>query len=317
MATSNTDRRKAIFAGTPEFAVPSLRELYNHLGIELIGVYTQPDRPAGRGRRQQASPVKRTATELSIPVYQPETLQATEEITAFHKLGADLLVIAAYGLILPQAVIEQPELSVNVHASLLPRWRGAAPIQRAIMAADEHTGISMMRVVEALDAGPVLERVACPIESIDTSGTLHDKLASLGASCLKATIDDYLAGTLTEVPQDEGDVVYAKKITAQDRMLDWQLGASALARQVRALNPTPVATAILGTAKMKVWSALSLPGDGPTGAAPGSIASATDAGIDIATGNGLLRITELQPEGKRAMSAEDFINGFQHLLTRT
>lgn len=317
MARSNPDCRKAIFAGTPEFAVPSLRELYNHLGIELIGVYTQPDRPAGRGRRQQASPVKRTATELSIPVYQPKTLKAVDEIATFHKLDADLLVVAAYGLILPQAVIDQPGLSVNVHASLLPRWRGAAPIQRAIMAADERTGISMMRVVEALDAGPVLTQVACPIESIDTSGTLQDKLASLGASCLKATIDDYLAGTLTEVPQDERDIVYAKKITARDRMLDWQLGAAALARQVRALNPTPVATAMLGTAKIKVWSASSLPGNRPTAAAPGSIATATNTGIDVVTGKGLLRITELQPEGKRAMSAADFLNGFPHLLTRT
>jgi methionyl-tRNA formyltransferase len=303
---------KAVFAGTPEFAVPSLRRLHRHPGIELVAVYTQPDRRAGRGRREKPSAVKQAAIELAIPVMQPASLKPTVEIESFAAYEAELLVVAAYGLILPRAIIDQPRLALNVHASLLPRWRGAAPIQRAIMAGDRETGISIMRIVEALDAGPVLLQRPCHIEDTDTAGTLHDKLMALGAECLNITLGELLAGRLNEAPQNEADVVYASKITSADRNLQWTHDACELARQVRALNPAPVATMRLGSTSIKVWAAVAI--EASTTHEPGTVVSASETGIDIATANGMLRLTRLQPEGKRSMSAAEFINGFQHLL---
>lgn len=305
-------RPRAIFAGTPEFAVPSLECLARHGGIEVVAVYTQPDRRAGRGRRAQASAVKRVAESLSIPVVQPQTLKDPEAQAEFAAFEADLLVVAAYGLILPDAVLAAPRLAVNVHASLLPRWRGAAPIQRAIMAGDTETGISMMRVVAALDAGPVLSQRSCPITPTDTGGTLHDKLAVLGAACLHDTVGDFLAGNVDETPQDERLVCYAQKITAADRVLDWAESATALARRVRALNPIPAATMTLQETPIKVWEAVAL--DARVEAAPGRIVACSDHGIDIATADGLLRVIRLQPPGKRPLSAAEFVNGFQALL---
>ena len=304
---------RAIFAGTPDFAVASLECLARHGGIEVVAVYTQPDRRAGRGRKAQASPVKRVAESLSIPVVQPQTLKDPEAQAEFVAFDADLLVVAAYGLILPDAVIAAPRLAVNVHASLLPRWRGAAPIQRAIMAGDGETGISMMRVVAALDAGPVLSQRSCAITPTDTGGTLHDKLAVLGATCLHDTVDDFLAGRVHETPQDESLVCYAQKIAAVDRALNWTEGATALARRVRALNPVPAATMVLNDTPLKVWEAVAL--DTHADAAPGRIVAFDDHGIDIATADGVLRVTRLQPPGKRPLSAAEFINGFQALLT--
>jgi len=306
-------RPRAVFAGTPEFAVPSLECLAQHDGVDVVAVYTQPDRRAGRGRKAQASPVKRVAESLSIPVMQPQTLKDPGAQAEFVALDADLLVVAAYGLILPDAVLAAPRLAVNVHASLLPRWRGAAPIQRAIMAGDAETGISMMRVVAALDAGPVLSQRTCAITRTETGGTLHDKLAALGATCLHATIDDFLAGRLHETPQDDSLVCYAEKITAADRVLDWQDSAPALARRVRALNPVPAATMSLNETPIKVWEALAL--DAHVTASPGRIIAFSDEGIDIATAAGILRVTRLQPPGKRPLSAAEFVNGFQALLT--
>ncbi|MGR9091194.1 MAG: methionyl-tRNA formyltransferase [Gammaproteobacteria bacterium] len=304
---------RAIFAGTPEFAVPSLECLATHSSIELVAVYTQPDRRAGRGRQSQASPVKRVAQSLSIPVVQPQTLKDPDAQAEFVALRADLLVVAAYGLILPRDLLAAHRLAVNVHASLLPRWRGAAPIQRAIMAGDAETGISMMRVVEALDAGPVLLQRACEITDTETGGTLHDKLAHLGATCLHETVDDFLAGRLNETPQDETLVCYAKKITAADRVLNWAESAPALARRVRALNPAPAATMTLGATPFKIWEAIALRES--AGGPPGRIVAFSDDGIDIATADGVLRVTRLQPPGKRPLSAAEFVNGFQTLLT--
>jgi len=303
---------KAIFAGTPEFAVPALRQLHRHPGIELVAVYTQPDRPAGRGRREKPSAVKKTAIELALPVMQPASLKPPAEIESFAAYNAELLVVAAYGLLLPEAIIEKPRLALNVHASLLPRWRGAAPIQRAIMAGDRETGISMMRIVEALDAGPVLLQRCCAIDDTETAGELHDRLSVLGAACLSTTLDDFLAGRLNETPQNEADVVYAAKITTADRALRWTRAARELARQVRALNPAPVATMRLGSTRLKVWDAVAI--EESTTLDPGNVVAAGETGIDIATASGLLRLTRLQPEGKRPMSAAEFINGFQHLL---
>lgn len=315
MRASGAPTIKAVFAGTPDFAVPSLRQLHAHRDVEIVALYTQPDRPAGRGRRAKPSAVKQAALALSIPVLQPDSLRQPAEIEAFRALESDLLVVAAYGLLLPQAIIEQARLALNVHASLLPRWRGAAPIQRAIMAGDTETGISIMRVVEKLDAGPVLVRRSIDIAPDDTAGTLHDKLAVLGAECLGVAIDDFLADRISESPQTEAEVVYAAKITAGDRALDWTRSAQELARQIRALNPSPVATMQLASIKLKVWSAVAL--EEPAHARPGDVVAAAEEGIDIATSAGVLRITELQPEGRRAMSASQFVNGFRHLLPPT
>ena len=305
-------RLRAIFAGTPEFAVPSLECLAKHASIELVAVYTQPDRRSGRGRQAQASPVKRVAQALSIPVVQPQSLKDPEAQAEFVALRADLLVVAAYGLILPATLLATPRLALNVHASLLPRWRGAAPIQRAIMAGDAETGISMMRVVEALDAGPVLLQRACTITHADTGGTLHDKLAVLGAACLQETVDDFLADRLNETPQDENLVCYAAKITPADRALNWAESAPELARRIRALNPVPAATMTLHETPVKVWEAHALTASAD--AAPGQIVAFSDTGIDIATADGVLRVTRLQPPGKRPLSAAEFVNGFQTLL---
>ena len=296
-------RPRAVFAGTPEFAVPSLECLARHDGVDVVAVYTQPDRRAGRGRKAQASPVKRVAESLSIPVMQPQTLKDPAAQAEFVALDADLLVVAAYGLILPDAVLAAPRLAVNVHASLLPRWRGAAPIQRAIMAGDAETGISMMRVVAALDAGPVLSQRRCAITPTETGGTLHDKLATLGATCLRR---------LHQTPQDDSLVCYAEKITAADRVLNWRESAPALARRVRALNPVPAATMSLNETPIKVWEAVAL--DEHVAASPGRIIAFSDDGIDIATADGILRVTRLQPPGKRPLSAAEFVNGFQALL---
>ncbi len=305
-------RPRAIFAGTPEFAVASLECLARHDGVEVVAVYTQPDRRAGRGRKAQASPVKRVAESLSIPVVQPQTLKDPAAQAEFVAFEADLLVVAAYGLILPDTVLTAPRLAVNVHASLLPRWRGAAPIQRAIMAGDAETGISMMRVVAALDAGPVLSQRSCPITPNDTGGALHDKLAVLGATCLHDTIDNFVAGTVHETPQDESLVCYAEKITAADRVLDWAQSASVLVRRIRALNPVPAATMTLNDTPLKIWEAVAL--DEHVDTTPGRIVACSEHGIDIATASGLLRVLRLQPAGKRPLSAAEFVNGFQALL---
>lgn len=312
MPAHSTSRVRAIFAGTPEFAVPALRALHAHSQIDLVAVYTQPDRPSGRGRRAKLGSIKQTAMDLSIPVLQPVSLKPTAEAARFHSHNAELLVVAAYGLMLPREIIEIPRLALNVHASLLPRWRGAAPIQRAIMAGDQHTGISMMRIVEELDAGPVLLQKRCTIGRTETAGSLHDKLMRLSAEALTAAIDDWLTDQTTETSQDEAKLVYADKITADDRPLDWSRTAAELERQVRALNPSPVATMNHGAERLKVWSADVVAGSSSKPA--GTVVAIGEIGIDVMTGDGMLRITRLQPDGKRAMSATDFINGFQRLL---
>jgi len=312
MHANGTARVRCVFAGTPEFAVPSLRNLQANPWIELVAVYTQPDRGAGRGRRAKLSSVKQAAIDLKIPVFQPTSFKSSTEIDEFRAHDVDLLVVAAYGLLLPNAIFEQPKLTLNVHASQLPRWRGAAPIQHAIMAGDHQTGISMMRIVEELDAGPVLLQRTCTIKDIDTAGSLTEKLSTLGADCLEAIVNDWLHDRIVEMPQNESAVVYAKKITRADRPLDWSRSAKELERQVRALNPTPVATMTLAETSLKIWSASVV--QAPSTLPPGDIVAADANGIDVATGDGLLRITRLQPDGKRAMSAAEFVNGFQRLL---
>jgi methionyl-tRNA formyltransferase len=306
-------RLQVVFAGTPDFAVPALNALVRRADVDIVAVYTQPDRPAGRGRRVTASPIKNLAREHRLPIEQPERFSGPGVIDRFRALAPDLLVVAAYGLILPGEVIAVPRLgAINVHASLLPRWRGAAPIQRAILAGDTETGISIMRIVEALDAGPVWLIKRCAILPADTGGSLHDRLATLGAECLTEAIDLLLADKVVEHPQRESLATYAAKIGRDDRVLNWHESAAVIARRVRALNPTPGATTEIAGLNLKIWRCEVL--DVASGARTGTVVGDSAAGIDIAAGEGVLRITELQPAGKRRMSASAFINGYGNAL---
>ncbi|HEC16569.1 MAG TPA: methionyl-tRNA formyltransferase [Sedimenticola sp.] len=295
-----------VFAGTPEFAAASLAALLDS-GHEVIAVYTQPDRPAGRGRRLTASPVKRLALAHGIPVRQPANFKAEGDLAELEALRPDLMVVAAYGLLLPKRVLEAPRLGcVNVHASLLPRWRGAAPIQRAILAGDTETGITIMQMDEGLDTGGMLLTRACPIGPRDTAGDLHDRLAALGAEALTAALPGILDASLQPRPQDDSLATYARKLDKAESRLDWNNSALELDRQVRAFNPWPVAQTRMQDKIVRLWETEPL--SDQTEEEPGQIVSANREGIDVATGAGLLRIKTLQLSGKRAMSAADFLN---------
>ncbi len=298
---------RIVYAGTPEFAVPALQRLLD-TGAEVAGVYTQPDRPAGRGRALTASPVKQLAQSAGLPVLQPATLRGDEARRVLADLEPDLMVVAAYGLILPQAVLDIPRLGCwNIHASLLPRWRGAAPIQRAIEAGDPRTGVCIMQMEAGLDTGPVYHRLETVIETNDTGGSVHDRLAVLGADALLECLGRLARGQL-EAPeaQDEGLAVYAPKLSKAEAELDFSLSAVALERRVRAFDPWPVAWCRLGGRRLRVWRAAVDP-RGHEGH-PGQILAATANGIEIATGQGRLRLLELQPEGKRRMPVADYLN---------
>ncbi len=306
-------RLKVVFAGTPAFAVPSLETLLAHPEVAVQAVYTQPDRPAGRGQSLRESDVKQAALRHGLPVEQPASMRDAEAQGRFAGFACDLLVVTAFGQILPAAVLDAPRLgAINVHASLLPRWRGAAPIQRALMAGDTTTGVTIMRIVERLDAGPMLLSRSLPIEADDTGGSLHDKLALLGGEALHAALDALVAGTATETPQDEGAVTYAKKIDRADRPLDWSRSADELDRQVRALSPSPMASTELGGLPVNIVAAqpLQLPQSAP----PGSLLHCAEDGIVLACADGALRITSLQPSGKRPLTAREFINGYRKHL---
>ncbi len=297
---------RVIYAGTPEFAVPPLTALID-AGLSPLAVYTQPDRPAGRGRKTTPSPVKRTAIAAGIEVRQPPTLRDAEVLSALHALNADLIVVAAYGLLLPQPALDAARLGcINIHASLLPRWRGAAPIQRAILADDQETGICIMRMEAGLDTGPVYAAHRVPITATDTAGTLHDKLAPLGARALMAALPGILDGSATPVAQDESAATYAKKLDKAEARIDWARPAVAIGRMIRAFNPWPVAQTELDGDTIRVWSAESVAER--CDAAPGVVVAASKQGIDVATADGLLRITRLQPAGRRPMPVGDFLN---------
>ncbi|MDY6991217.1 MAG: methionyl-tRNA formyltransferase [Pseudomonadota bacterium] len=299
--------KRLIFAGTPEFAQPSLQALLNSQH-EVVGVYTQPDRPAGRGRQLQASPIKKLALQHGLNVYQPQSLKKTSVQQQLRDLKADLMVVVAYGLLLPQAVLEIPRFGcVNVHASLLPRWRGAAPIQRALMAGDTHTGITLMQMDKGLDSGAMLKQVVCDILPEDTAQKLHDRLAELGARLLAEHIDNL--EQLTPVIQNETQVTYAAKVEKTEAPLDWQQPAEVLARKVRAFNPWPVAQTQLFGQTIRIWSAQALP-EVAVNEPPGTMAYCGRQGIDIVTAKGVLRLLTVQRAGGKPISVRDFLNAY-------
>jgi methionyl-tRNA formyltransferase len=297
---------KVLFAGTPAFAT---RILGSVLGSRhhVVAALTQPDRPAGRGLAASPSQVKTLALERDVPVMQPPSLRDPAVQTRIRALDPDVVVVAAYGLILPQAVLDIPRRgAINVHASLLPRWRGAAPIQRALLAGDARTGISIMQMDAGLDTGPVLTQEGFAISDDDTAGTLHDKLAELGSRMSVQALDALEAGSASPVPQREGDATYAPKIGKAEAQIDWREAAAAVRLRIRAFNPTPGASASIRAVALKLWACSLAEGRG----APGEVLDATDKGLLIACGEGAIVATELQRAGGTRLRAGEFLRGF-------
>jgi methionyl-tRNA formyltransferase len=308
---------KAIFAGTPEFARAALERLHG-AGFDIPLVLTQPDRPAGRGMKLQASPVKQFAQAHGIPVAQPRSLRldgkypqdAAAAKEAIEAARADVMVVAAYGLILPQWVLDTPRLGcLNIHASLLPRWRGAAPIHRAIEAGDAQTGVTIMQMDAGLDTGAMLLREAVPIAPDDTTASLHDKLAALGGRLVVEALELAACGGLAPLPQPDDGVTYAHKIEKAEAAIDWAQPADAIARRIRAFDPFPGATGVLAGETIKLWSGEALPG-AVGDSTPGRIETVGPAGVDVRCGRGLLRLTQLQRAGGRRLPVADFLRGF-------
>lgn len=297
---------KIIFAGTPHFALSSLEGLFN-AGSNLVAVYTQPDRPAGRGHALTMTPVKAWALEHGLPIYTPQTLKTEEAQAIFKSLEPDLMIVVAYGLILPKNILEIPKLGcINVHASLLPRWRGASPIQHAVLSGDLQTGISLMQMDPGLDAGPILKSAVCPIGPADTASSLHDKLAVLGSHVLCESLEDLRTQRLTPTPQDLKFVTYAPKITKEMALMNWREEACVIERKIRAFFPSPIAYTYLNGQYLRVLQAELL--DFNTQALPGTIIAVSHRGCDVATGSGILRILKLQEAGSKALSFDAFFH---------
>ena len=306
---------KVVFAGTPEFAAVALRAIHE-AGFTVPLVLTQPDRPAGRGMQLQASSVKQYALAHGMPVAQPLSLRTdskdperAEQARAAHAqllaLDYDVMVVAAYGLILPRSTLDiRP--CINIHGSLLPRWRGAAPIHRAIEAGDVDAGVTIMEMEEGLDTGPMLLMEGLPIEDTDTTGTLHDKVAALGARMIVEALHKMAAGQLVATPQPDVGVTYAAKITKEEAKLDFALPAGVLARKIRAFNPFPGASGVVDGVAVKIWHAVAVEGNG----APGQVLQADAGGIVVACGAGALRLNELQKPGGKRLAAAEFLKGF-------
>ena len=296
---------RVLFAGTPDFAAAHLQALLDAPTISVIGVYSQPDRPAGRGKKLTASPVKKLALKHQLPVFQPQSLKDPEQQRILSELQADIMVVVAYGLILPQAILDAPRLGcINVHASILPRWRGAAPIQRAIEAGDAETGVTIMQMDAGLDTGAMLSVSRCDIDSNETSASLHSKLELLGAPALLHTLESLNSGLAVAVEQDDQLSCYAAKITKQEALIDWSQSAQILDRQIRAFNPFPAAYTTLDELRIKIWQAEPTPASGLT---PGQIISADSAGILVSCGKQSLLLTEIQLPGKSRMAVSEVL----------
>ena len=298
---------RIIFAGTPDFAASALTALINS-EHEIVAVYTQPDRPAGRGRKLRASPVKEVALEHDIPVLQPDNLKETETQDVLRAFDADVMVVAAYGLILPQVVLDIPRLGcLNIHASLLPRWRGAAPIQRAIAAGDKESGITIMQMNAGLDTGDILQLTSCPITEDDSGGSLHDRLAEIGARAILETLKDLDSGNTKPIKQDESLATYAHKLDKKEALINWQAPASEIALLIRAFNPWPVTFTYLNDKPLRILQAHVLSENSDLEA--GTVIACDKKGIDISCGEGTLRLVKLQPSGSKAMDVAAFMNG--------
>ncbi|KGT86232.1 methionyl-tRNA formyltransferase [Erwinia typographi] len=301
-----------IFAGTPDFAARHLDALLSS-GHNVVGVFTQPDRPAGRGNKLTASPVKQLAEQHHLPVFQPKSLRPEENQQMVAGLHADVMVVVAYGLLLPAPVLAMPRLGcINVHGSLLPKWRGAAPIQRSLWAGDSETGVTIMQMDVGLDTGDMLHKLSCPIEPEDSSATLYNKLAALGPTGMLTTLSQLADGSARPEVQDEALVSYAAKLSKEEAKLDWGLSAAQLERCIRAFNPWPVSYFTVDDQPVKVWKASVLP---HVDRQPGEIVLADKNGIQVATAEGVLNIAELQPAGKKPMKAQDLLNSRREWFT--
>lgn len=297
---------RIIFAGTPDFAAVSLAALLA-AGHQVVAVYSQPDRPAGRGRKLTASPVKQLALQHHIPVEQPINFKDPLDRQRLADYHADVMVVVAYGLILPQAILDTPKYGcLNIHASLLPRWRGAAPIQRAILAGDSETGVCIMQMAAGLDTGPVLKRQALPIADDDTAQSLHDKLAALGAEALLSTLDNLAALQSQPIAQDDSQTCYADKLQKTEAIIDWHHSAAQIDRQIRAFNPWPVAQTLWRGETLRIWSAQR--GSEALTGQPGEIVRVDRDALLVATGDGVLNIRQIQLPGKRSMAVADLLN---------
>ncbi|CAM4024728.1 MULTISPECIES: methionyl-tRNA formyltransferase [Pseudoalteromonas] len=300
-----TQPLRIIFAGTPDFAARHLQALIDS-EHQIVGVYSQPDRPAGRGKKLKASEVKELALQHDLPVFQPASLKSDDALSELSSLNADIMIVVAYGLLLPKAILEAPRLGcLNVHGSILPRWRGAAPIQRAIWAGDEETGVTIMQMDEGLDTGDMLHISRCPIEATETSASLYSKLAELGPKSLIDTITKLVNGEITPQVQDDEQANYAKKLSKEEANIDWAMDALQIERNIRAFTPWPVCFTQMGGNTVKIYQANVVEQQGT----PGTVLQSDKHGIVVACGTHALNITQLQPQGKKPMAITDFLNG--------
>ncbi len=306
-----TQPLRIIFAGTPDFAARHLQALIDS-EHQIVGVYSQPDRPAGRGKKLKASEVKALALEHDLPVFQPQSLKTDDALEELSSLNADIMIVVAYGLILPKAILDAPRLGcLNVHGSILPRWRGAAPIQRAIWAGDQQTGVTIMQMDEGLDTGDMLHISRCPIDSTETSASLYAKLAELGPDALIDTINRLANGDITPEPQNDADANYAKKLSKDEANIDWSMDAEQIERNIRAFNPWPVCFTQMRGNTVKIYQANVVEQSG----AAGTVLASDKNGIVVACGKHALSISELQPQGKKPMAINDFLNGRSDWVT--
>ncbi|WP_428034622.1 methionyl-tRNA formyltransferase [Amphritea sp.] len=311
--SDSAQQLRILFAGTPDFAATNLQALLD-AGHHVIGVYTQPDRPAGRGRKLTPSPVKKVALEHDLPVYQPVNFKQDEDRQQLAALNADLMIVVAYGLLLPPAVLDAPRLGcINVHASLLPRWRGAAPIHRALLAGDSETGVTIMQMDAGLDTGEMLLKKACPITTTDTSGELHDRLAAIGATALLESLPAIADQSIPREVQDDSLACYAHKLEKAEGEIDWSKPATEIARQIRGLSPWPVAFTSLNRETLRVWYA-DVSNEQST-AKPGTVIGTDKHAIIVACGSGAVRLLKIQLPGSKAMDTSAVLNSKKELFT--